>query len=337
MKNNIWLIPFSLLVVVSGGLFLPQICQANTVVGFMISYPPLFLAVSFVAVVIIEAAELKKRLGLFPNKSVLVSLAVNAASSLVGLIVGYLLKADILKSLANAAGWLVVLFLGSFLMEAFIMMLFGTAQGRAKIWQTSLIMNLISYLFLILFAILDIFLFAWFIILALIVEKLFSVFGWARNWSKAKAFLVKFLIFVLACLAVFLSLIFLAPKDDTNAKAKDTRVILEMNRTRAIMDFIYAEYGDYDRLQYTYPDIEPLIYEVQRNSYLNRRLIITHFPLVSSSAVCMFAPLNKEKGRTWYCIDSQGNAGIVDKNPYDSVYCREGQSVKCPPIIEPLD
>jgi len=323
-------------------LFLPQICHANMVVGFLTNYPPLFLALSFIAVVVIEAAELKKRLGLPPKKSMIVSLAANAVTSLLGVVGGYLLKADIFKNLTYVFGWLAILFLSSFILEALIMTLFPMPQSKAKIWKASLMMNLISYLFLILFAFLDIIFFSGIIVFAFVIERLFVVFEWGRAWSKSKVLALQLLIFILFFGAAFL-LVFVIPQNHTNNKAKDSRVIAAMNQMRKSMIFSCANDGHCDNFRIdnfndlNNSDLDLLVQDISINSYLGKGLKIVHFPSVNSSAVCIFAQLGSLKGKSWYCADNQGNAGIVDINPSGSAYCSEGQSAICPLIIEPMD
>lgn len=127
-------------------IFIPTLCNADMSLGFF-AFPPLIFLFVFFGVWAIESLVIKDRVEESPKRALLLSLAINVASTLLGAFLGYLVfqfKFDI-----SFLAIILILFLGTVIVEG--AMLFGIydKEGWKKIFSTAFLMNFFSYLFLV--------------------------------------------------------------------------------------------------------------------------------------------------------------------------------------------
>ncbi|MDD5146350.1 MAG: hypothetical protein PHN39_01200 [Candidatus Pacebacteria bacterium] len=120
--------------------------------------------------------------------------------------------------------------------------------------------------------------------------------------------------------------------DSAQSRARDARVQSAIAQARTVMVYGFSDDGNYSNLNCQNTQLTPICSEVKSESYQGSDLIIGRSSNQQSPSACLYAPLNEQDGQTWYCADSQGNAGTTDINP--SATCRDGlASVSCPNTI----
>lgn len=147
----------------------------------------------------------------------------------------------------------------------------------------------------------------------------------------SKGFTLIELLVVIAIIGILASIV-LVSFPGASKKAKDSRVISAIAQARTVMTYIYANEGTYNSANLACPspvgsDIAPLCTEVTNNSYGGAALTIQK----TTSAACMYAPLNATNGASWYCADASGVAGTTAVNPGTAPYCTSSSFV-CPPV-----
>lgn len=154
----------------------------------------------------------------------------------------------------------------------------------------------------------------------------------------------RIIIFVgIGCLAVLAIAFFIFNKPTTISHG-DARIISAIRHAKTTMPYIYTAEGNYDGFECGHKEVILFCREIEKNYYGEKGSklpIITHNALIDSKAVCIYSPLNKEKGRLrkqnfWYCADSGGHIGFTSIDPGSPGYCVEGKSAVCPPLLEDI-
>jgi hypothetical protein len=159
------------------GLFLiiPQICRANLVVGFLSYNIPLMIIVAFMGIWIIEALVIKNRLTGTPQKALFIALVVNIITVAFSFFIGILVKTSLDRFSELFLLFLLFLlsFFASILIEGIILYHFYPQEKRIKVYGVSSLMNLQSYLFLVILFISDMFIIGSIFLTALLVPYFF--------------------------------------------------------------------------------------------------------------------------------------------------------------------
>ncbi len=122
--------------------------------------------------------------------------------------------------------------------------------------------------------------------------------------------------------------LFQKESSNIDKRIKDSNLVSTVDQTRTVMTYICAM-GGCSNFNCKHKDMVALCNEISEYSYKGKK------PTINSGEddACIFVPLNKKNGNTWYCADYTGVANEVDIYPGDSGYC-SGSSYVCPNSTE---
>jgi len=145
-------------------IFAPAVCYADMYYGYsfifviFLSVPLFSIPITFIVICLIEAFVIRSRLKKSFKDAFSVSLLSNLITSIIGFIIAVIIF-SIKKPSDNVGIYYVVrffnmyvillFFLGSFFVESIILKFFYRHDSLFKIIKVSLIMNILSYLFMV--------------------------------------------------------------------------------------------------------------------------------------------------------------------------------------------
>ena len=317
---------------------------------------PFYIILISLGIFIIEAFIIRKELKGGVKKALFSSFLASLIIALIGLFISlYLGEIKIIlppfEGFLNINPFVDVLFSHSPLIIPFIYLFFTSVvikaivlfsffhkeEARSKIIDTSFLMNLYSFSFLILLRAADKgFWLALFIAIGMIhycFLKLFSFLDEEKNFSKRKRQILYFLIIII--LIISITFIYWTAMEKKPSWRKDGRIISAIIATESKMDHVYTNDGNYDNFTKNHLDMIMIFKEVTNNG---GDLIIGHAPLTNSTSLCMYSSLTSKKkyywskSTSWYCLDSTGKRGFCDGLENDpATTCRtDGISAYCP-------
>jgi len=306
-----------------------MLCNADMAVGFF-TYPPFIFLFAFFGVWAVESIVIQDKIEENPKKALLMSLAINILSTLLGVLLGYLVfQFEIDLSFLTS---IIILFFGTVIIEG--AMLFAIyykeyKEGREEIFITAFLMNFFSYLFLIVgiplaSAVPVISTIIGFFIIVYLLRRLFALFETTKELPNGEKIsvspgqaLFNFILFFLIILLLFGLYIDTRPSG-ARLKAKDARIIADVSQLRAVAEIIKDNSGSYKNLCYGNKlcinkdncsnnnyDTEALIkIDADLKAWMPSKKTYNCF--ATADNYCISAALN-EKG--YYCVDSNGFYG----------------------------
>jgi len=308
------------------GLFLfsiPKTCNADTGVSlFLLNYPPFFIIIAFMGVWIIEALTIRDKLIGKSKKAFFIALLVNLITSLLGFLINYL---DTKYSILSDINHPFIIFISaslfiSIVIETIILRFCYRQENWAKIISTGFLMNLKSYLFLLIFFIGELMTFGGIIVLAVIVPyfflKSFELLSPAKKISIPTIFLI-----IILSLIVF-SLIFMETTKKIGAMprgGRDSRIISAMAQLRTQAELSNEEYGSYRMVGCSMSTETPdLCNDISKQLGATAP---TDWPTFATSTInsdnyCAYARLRTQFGgqQDYYCITRTMGCNSIDAN-----------------------
>ena len=320
--------------------FIPQISYENNISEFFLLLGlPLFVIVAFMGVWIIEALVINKRLTGTPQTAFFTSLIANLITGLLGFFIFFLDKILLKEYIIfrNFEVALIFFFLASVIIEAFVLYFRYRQENRTKIFTTSFLMNIIPYLFLIVFFIGDIGVICGLIIFAMVIPffflESFQLLSVGKKISKSTR--IKIIVLILILILVVYGFIFIGLLEKRPHQASDSRIVSAIIQAKTVMVYVYGSDNNYDNFNCSNPNMSGLCREVvtgQLKKGINPIIAIS--PASNSTSVCIYSLLSGKGNQSyWYCADSTGYAGFCDGPENDpATTCRiDGTSAYCPP------
>jgi len=123
-------------------------------VGFLSHNPPLLIIIIFMGVWIIETLTIKERLKGSPQKALFTGLIVNLVTTLLGFLIALSIKSSIIEDILpyEYIISIPIFFLGSIIIETIILHFYYREDNWTRKVSTSFLMNIKSYLFLLIFS-----------------------------------------------------------------------------------------------------------------------------------------------------------------------------------------
>ncbi len=334
MKNHP-ILTFSFFSAITVLLF-PQICRADMIAGFLLDFPLLFFIVIVLGIVVIESWVIKRRLKEDGRRSLFVSLAINGITTLIGwLYYHFVSDHGIIESNFFEKYWIFILFITTFLIEAFLLRPFFKREKWGLLFQTSAIMNALSYLFVPLFLLSDAIVIGSIIVTPLIIVALLELFFEKQIQRMGKANVKKLTLSLLVILILFMSVgsVFEHTRshNDHLSKARNAKIISDMYTMRTQIELVSS--SDTENVGYSIltcnsnEELQGICKDIKENS--------GEYPMIRAGQdnYCIYAKLIVPKGKNlWFCMDRNGvTNSYVD--PGSSGYC-DGNTFICPPKTE---
>lgn len=242
---------FGVVSVVFVGLIFPSIVRADMMVGFFWGFPVFFGILAFLGVWIIEAILINKSFEENHRRGFLVAFLINFVSSSVGVlsIIIYSTNFWFLKSEG-----IFILFLMTTLIEGVVLWFFYKEKKISEILKIDLKINILSYIFLIVFAFSDFFVFPS-IILAFLVIYYFIDRGLLDFLKTRKENdniggggehryrkLLKIFCFIGAVIILFIFATFLAKQSkDEPLRRQDARVVSDLRQIQNGLELYFSK------------------------------------------------------------------------------------------------
>jgi len=317
-------------------LFIPQICSADIAVGFLSYNPPLLVIVIFMGVWIIEALTIKDKLVGTPQKALFTGLIINLFTALLGFLIALSVKNSVIEDVLSYGfipSILIFLFV-SIIIETMILYFYYRQEKWPKIIATGFLMNAKSYLFLLIFLILDAMVIGAFLVLIIVPYfflKTFELLSAGKEISKSnrtKAIILITILSLIVCGFVFKGVMKGMEKSsfEKRGRAKEARIMADMNQIRSSAEVISDNEGSYVSFTCTYNDtMNTICNDVEKQAGM-KPTIYTTFDKYCSHIKLL-------RGERWFCIDSRGNNYVTNVNPSTLGYC-DGKTFICPPRAE---
>lgn len=323
--QNIFLLIFA-------GLVLPLVCSANAAMGYFVNYTPGLVLLLFLGVSVVEAEIIRKALQCAQRRAFFIAVFVNLITSIIGLSIGWALYDKIGSNfLFHIFG---VAFIFSFLIEFAFLPLFFKQTSKKRLFKVSFVMNLASYVFIIVFIFLDFLVIFSPIILFFVVYKIFRFLVPKKDFKRLIFIILSFIL--VAGFILFVS----SQMPRGSSIARDSRIISAIAQARTVITGIYMDDGNYNDFDCLHEDMINLCAEI-KNNYIESEL---DTPIIAKTidGACIYSPLNKTEEKRlglkkiyfWYCADSTGNAGRTTTNPAGVGYCVNEKSAVCPPAVK---
>ena len=236
-----------------------QLLVADLSVGFfLINQPVLFFPVLFFGVWIIEALVLRKKLGGSPEKILFASFVVNLITTLLGALVlisgavifffdiFYLLLPELYGSIIASVALIVTLFFLSAIIETPLLLFFYREKSWKEVFKTSIWMNVKSYLFVVVFLILDSSMLSFLLVVVLIpwcLIEFFNILSKNEKLSKNK----KILLVALLASIIIAVVIFEVTTwpDSRRSYVRDAKRRSDLRQIHLAMEMYYDEHQKY--------------------------------------------------------------------------------------------
>ena len=318
-------------------LIIPQVCEADIINGFLINFPVLFVVLTVLGVIAIEAWIIKRELKQPRIKSVLVSFLVNGVTGLIGVLLYFLYSKVLLSQVEQlnhflAQYWFFVylfLFVLTLLIEALILRGSFKEEKWSFLLRVSIIMNILSYLFIFLFILADWIMIGSVVIVPFIIcmwiELLFS--ERIHRLSSFKRRLLKTLLWavLIIVMVVFLYNLRMKPQVYFRAHLEDRRIITALAQMRTFAEIVWSENEDsgYSFLCCAYnKEIQAICEEIKE--------LTQEYPTIhaNKNEYCVYVK-SISSSNMWFCIDSRGGVNKTSINPGLPGYCT-GKTFICP-------
>lgn len=175
--------------------------------------------------------------------------------------------------------------------------------------------------------------------------ELISIYLQKRKGLYPEFYFVRFAKFLAFFLLLTLLLnIFTLGSRGSILRSRDKQIENYFSRAEKLMEDLYAKEGDYDNFSCQNENLQEVCFNIDRfytrpplagvicrqvYSVDQKEPFIARDSASSSQAVCMYSPLN-QAGNLWYCLDSEGTKGRVQKDPSSPGHCIDGESATCP-------
>ena len=317
--------------------FIPQVSRADMSVGFLSHNPPLLIIIIFMGVWIIETLTIKERLKGSPQKALFTGLIVNLVTTLLGFLIALSIKSSIIEDILpyEYIISIPIFFLGSIIIETIILHFYYREDNWTRKVSTSFLMNIKSYLFLLIFLFLDLMVIGAFLVILIVPYfflKSFELLSAGKEVSKFHRKVAIPLIIVLSlvlCGLIFFGVMKRMEKYSVRNRARDARIVADVQQIRSSAELIL-----YDDPTTGYTNLcdgngglntKHINYgkqlETLKNDLLTMMLPEGNIACYSNtSTYCVSASL-RYGDRGYYCVDSSGFAKETNKPCTSSSKC----------------
>jgi hypothetical protein len=325
--NKFKYVNLSILLVIFSFL-IPQICKADIAVGFLSYNPPILAIVIFMGVWIIEALTIRNKLEGTPQKAFFTALVVNLVTGLLGFLTYFLAEKIFIIgdfSLEYKPVIYIPIFLFiSIILEAIMLHFYYHQEGWAKIIGTSFLMNVKSYLFLIVFLILEATALSVFILLITVPYfflKSYELLSAGKEISKSSRLRAIVLITVLSFVVCgcFLMVIIKEMERASSAKRANLRNIAIKGDLASLRAEAGMYYDGMGKGAYT-GFCNDTNYIKAKTAIMAQNGGVTLTCNVSTQAWCVSSVL--VGGGTW-CVDSSDYSGATANCSVNHIGCEE--------------
>ena len=199
-------------------LIIPQIVSANGFMGFLIHTTPVFFTFGFIGIWLIESSIIEKKLG-NPKLSFYSSLIINVITTIVGVLY-FVFKEFIHFDIINDfISTIIFFFIITILIEFFLIKYFYKSESIKKLLWTTYLMNLLSYIFILLYFILDspmLTIIILPILLYLFIKKVISIFVIREIKYKKTLF---FILTLILMIPIIIYVLYSFDKDSVNFRS----------------------------------------------------------------------------------------------------------------------
>jgi len=288
----------------------PRLLKADMSVGFLMYYQPIiFVTVLFFGIWIIEAIIIRKKLGGSPEKILSASFIVNLVTTLLGVLIfisGIAESSlDILSNLPElyaaliaSIGPIVIPWFLSAIIEATLLLFFYKEKPWKEVFKTSIWMNVRSYLFIVVFLILDALMLSSLVVVVLIpwgLIKFFSILSKGEKLSRNKKILVAILSVTLIVIIIFGGFLGASTyENSTRSKARDARRKSDLRQISLAMEMYRDEHEKYLQSEVMPISIDDYLNPVPTDPYDNSPY---HWisNMSDSQKYCVWTPLENGK------------------------------------------